>query len=71
MIGPIKGRREAHMLYAALAGRQLFSIIFIIASARHFTPEAIESAAQHGVPVPALLVPLSGVIALVDRKSVV
>ena len=70
MIGPIKGRREAHMLYAALAGRQLFSIIFIIASARHFTPEAIESAAQHGVPVPALLVPLSGVIALVGGLSV-
>ena len=69
MIGPIKGRREAHMLYAALAGRQLFSIIFIIASARHFTPEAIESAAQHGVPVPALLVPLSGVIALVGGLS--
>jgi len=58
------------MLYAALAGRQLFSIIFIIASARHFTPEAIESAAQHGVPVPALLVPLSGVIALVGGLSV-
>ena len=30
------------MRYAVLAGRQLFSIIFITASAGHFSPEAIE-----------------------------
>ena len=58
------------MRYAALAGRQLFSIIFIIASAGHFTREAIESAARHGVPLPDLLVPVSGVIALVGGLSV-
>jgi putative oxidoreductase len=48
--------------YAALAGRQLFSAIFIIASARHFSPGTIEAAAAHGVPLPELLVPLSGII---------
>lgn len=58
------------MRYAVLAGRQLFSIIFIIASAGHFRPEAIESAARHGVPLPDLLVPVSGVIALVGGLSV-
>ena len=58
------------MRYAVLAGRQLFSIIFIIASAGHFSPEAIESAARHGVPLPDLLVPVSGVIALVGGLSV-
>ena len=58
------------MRYAVLAGRQLFSIIFIIASAAHFGPEAVESAARHGVPLPDLLVPVSGVIALVGGLSV-
>src|SRR5215467_452705 len=58
------------MRYAALAGRQLFSIIFIIASAGHFSPEAMESAARHGVPMPEVLVPLSGIIALVGGLSV-
>ena len=58
------------MQYAVLAGRQLFSIVFIIASAGHFSPEAIESAARHGVPLPDFLVPVSGVIALVGGLSV-
>ena len=58
------------MRYAVLAGRQLFSIIFIIASAGHFSPDAIESAARHGVPLADLLVPVSGVIALVGGLSV-
>jgi putative oxidoreductase len=58
------------MRYAVLAGRQLFSIIFIIASAGHFSPAAIESAAHHGVPLPDLLAPVSGVIALVGGLSV-
>ena len=52
------------MRYALLAGRQLFSTICIIASARHFNSQTIE-AASHGVPLPDLLVPLSGGIALV------
>src|SRR6187397_2086798 len=58
------------MRYAVLAGRQLFSLIFILASAEHFGPAAISSAAQHGVPWPSLLVPVSGVIALVGGLSV-
>jgi putative oxidoreductase len=58
------------MKYAALAGRQLFSIIFIIASAGHFTPQTIASAASHHVPLPHLLVPLSGLMAFVGGLSV-
>ena len=58
------------MKYAVLAGRQLFSVIFIIASAGHFNPHTIEAAAAHGVPLPDLLVPLSGLIALVGGFSV-
>jgi uncharacterized membrane protein YphA (DoxX/SURF4 family) len=33
--------------YAVLAGRQLFSAIFIIASARHFSPQTIDAAAAN------------------------
>lgn len=58
------------MRYAVLAGRQLFSIIFIIASARHFNAQTIASAARHNVPLPHILVPLSGVIALAGGLSV-
>jgi putative oxidoreductase len=58
------------MRYALLAGRQLFSIIFIIASAGHFSSQTIEAAASHGVPLADLLVPLSGVMALVGGLSV-
>jgi len=51
------------MKYAVLAGRQLFSLIFILSSARHFSSQTIVTAAAHGVPLPDLLVPLSGIIA--------
>jgi putative oxidoreductase len=56
--------------YAVLAGRQLFSMIFIIASAGHFTRQTIESAARHHVPLPMFLVPLSGVLAFVGGLSI-
>ena len=58
------------MKYAVLAGRQLFSAIFIIASAGHFSPRTMQAAAAHGVPLPELLVPLSGIIALLGGLSV-
>src|SRR5579862_114617 len=58
------------MRYALLAGRQFFSMIFIIASAGHFSSQTIEAAASHGVPLADLLVPLSGIIALVGGLSV-
>jgi putative oxidoreductase len=57
------------MKYAVLAGRQLFSLIFIISSARHFSPQGVAVAAAHGVPLPELLVPLSGIIALLGGLS--
>ncbi|PYR44477.1 MAG: DoxX family protein [Acidobacteria bacterium] len=56
--------------YLALVGRQLFSVIFIIASAGHFTPGTIAQAAEHGVPMAGLLVPVSGLIALAGGLSV-
>ncbi len=51
-------------------GRVLFAIIFILAAPRHFTQEGIKHAADLGVPFAALLVPLSGVLALCGGISV-
>jgi putative oxidoreductase len=58
------------MRYIAFVGRQLFSILFIVASASHFNPETIAAAARHGVPAAGVLVPLSGVMALMGGLSV-
>jgi putative oxidoreductase len=56
--------------YLSLVGRQLFAVIFITASAGHFSSGTIASAAEHGVPMAGLLVPLSGLIALIGGLSV-
>ena len=54
----------------ALVGRILFSAIFVIASFGHFTQAYASYAAKAGVPMPGLLVPGSGVLALVGGLSV-
>ncbi|HEX8792827.1 MAG TPA: DoxX family protein [Polyangiaceae bacterium] len=51
-------------------GRLLFSAIFILSSFSHFSARAIGYAAQHHVPAPQLLVPLSGIVALVGGLSI-
>jgi putative oxidoreductase len=58
------------MRYLVLAGRILFALIFITASPRHFSREGIEHAAQLGVPLSGLLVPISGVMALAGGLSI-
>ena len=58
------------MRYAVVTGRLLFSIVFILASAGHFSEGTIESAVGHGVPLARLLVPFSGVIALMGGLSI-
>jgi len=51
-------------------GRVLFSLIFIVGAARHFTQEGIQHAAALGVPAAALLVPSSGIMAIAGGLSV-
>ena len=53
-----------------VAGRVLFSLIFLLSGPRHFLPQTIAFAAQRGVPLASLAVPLSGVLALVGGLSV-
>jgi putative oxidoreductase len=58
------------MSYLALAGRILFALIFITAAPRHFSRQGIQHAADLGVPLAGLLVPISGVMALAGGMSV-
>jgi putative oxidoreductase len=54
----------------ALIGRILFSLLFITAAFGHFKPETIAWAAASGVPLANLLVPASGVLAIVAALSI-
>ena len=58
------------MLYLVPLGRFLYSAIFLMTVMGHFSAGYIGYAAQAGVPAPALLVPLSGVIAILGGLSI-
>src|ERR1700730_11552563 len=58
------------MRYLVLIGRVLFSLIFITAAPRHFTHEGIQHAADLGMPLATLLVPVSGLMAIAGGLSV-
>jgi putative oxidoreductase len=58
------------MRYTLLAGRLFYATIFLLALISHFAPQAVSMAAQHGVPLPGLLVPLSGLVAFAGGLSV-
>lgn len=51
-------------------GRALFAAIFLIAAPGHFKAPTIQYASMHGVPFAGLLVPLSGLMAMIGALSV-
>jgi putative oxidoreductase len=53
-----------------LVGRILFSAIFVMSGFLHFSQQEIAYATQSGVPWAKLLVPASGVLALVGGLSI-
>jgi putative oxidoreductase len=53
-----------------LFGRILFALVFILSGFSHFTEPTIGYAARQGVPFASLLVPLSGLMAIVGGLSV-
>jgi putative oxidoreductase len=53
-----------------LIGRILFSLIFLNTVLAHFSSAGIGYAASAGVPLPSLLVPLSGIIAILGGLSI-
>ena len=58
------------MPYVTLAGRVLYSLIFLMTPLSHFSAGTIAYAAVSGVPMPGILVPLSGVIGFLGGLSV-
>ncbi len=57
-------------LWEVPVGRFLFSLIFIMSGINHFSSETIGYAASEGVPMANIMVPLSGVMALVGGLSI-
>jgi putative oxidoreductase len=53
-----------------LLGRFLFSLIFIMSAAGHFSKENIAYAAAQGVPLASITVPFSGIVALLAGLSI-
>jgi len=51
-------------------GRFLFALIFLMAGANHFNKQTIGYAASQGVPLAAIAVPLSGVVAIAGGLSI-
>jgi putative oxidoreductase len=58
------------MKYTVLLGRILYSLIFIMAIASHFSSGIVNYAEAKGVPMANILVPLSGVIAIIGGVSI-
>ena len=59
------------MKYVHLAGRILFSLIFLMSSFGHFSEQTIGFAASKGVPLANVLVPLSGIIEFLGAVSII
>lgn len=68
-----RGRRphRGDMQYVPVIARVLFAAIFLAAAPRHFTAEGMAHAAELGVPLARLAVPLSGALAIAGGLSVV
>jgi putative oxidoreductase len=54
-----------------IAGRVLFAAIFLMSGPNHFNSQTIQYAAHAGVPFAKLLVPASGVLAMIGALSIV
>ena len=54
-----------------LIGRIFFSLIFLQTAFNHFSGKSISYAASQNVPLASLLVPVSGVIAILGGASIV
>ena len=53
-----------------VAGRVLFSLLFLTSSLGHFSRQTIAYAASQGVPLALIAVPISGVLALAGGLSI-
>lgn len=58
------------MKQLVLFGRILYTAVFLVSVPGLFTAATINYAASHGVPMPSLLVPLAGIVALLGGLSI-
>jgi putative oxidoreductase len=58
------------MRYTVPLGRILFATIFVYSSRGLFAHQAVVHAGEHGVPMASVLVPVSGVLALLGGLSI-
>jgi putative oxidoreductase len=64
-------RPSASMATAVVVlGRILFALIFLISGFTHFSSQTIAFAASQGVPLAAVIVPLSGLVAFAGGLSI-
>lgn len=59
------------MKFIPLIGRIFFSLIFLRTAFNHFSRESIAYAASQNVPLASLLVPFSGILAILGGISIV
>ncbi len=57
--------------YLVPLGRAAYAATFVVWAPLNFTPQGVAFAAQQGVPLPGLLVPLAGLISLAGGLSVI
>ena len=65
------GGSGAWTRYLVPLGRAAFAGVFVVFAPGDFTPQGVAFAAQEGLPLPGVLVPLAGVISLAGGLSVV
>ena len=58
------------MRYLVALGRLFYSLIFVVAGFGHFTHQEIAYAAAQGIPFAGVLVPVSGIVAIVGGLSI-
>ena len=58
------------MRYLVALGRLFYSLIFVVAGFGHFTHQEIAYAAAQGIPIASVLVPASGIMAIVGGLSI-
>ena len=64
-------RNSKIMKFADLAGRLLFSLIFLTSGLSLFSKPEIDYSASQGVPLAGVLVPLSGIMSIVAGLSII
>jgi putative oxidoreductase len=58
------------MRYLGAMGRLFYSLIFVVAGFGHFTHQEIAYAAAQGIPIAGVLLPASGIMAIVGGLSI-